>query len=157
MQEMTCKLRIVRQAYKEEIEAEQHSFQVKLEQVEQSFQIELGRVDKKMEQLQNEVKALRSSGQFRSRSPSLAKAMVKSSWVNEDKRVERQTVNQRPEERNQEYEQVKALITNVSTPNQPQHTQPLTGPPHKSYAQMAISHSSKVSKENTWTKVTSSQ
>ena len=72
MEEMTCQLYSIRQMYEEEIEAQRRGFKIELEKVGgKSEQLEF-----RSKTLENEVRALRSSGQLVARSPStLAKEL----------------------------------------------------------------------------------
>ena len=107
--------------------------------------------------LENEVRALRSSGQQAARnSPPLAKTVVVSSSGTQDERAEKQMEDRRSEEESQKHQQARTQVTKTSTPNQPRQTQLPTSPPRKSYAQMAASGSPKVTTENAWTEVTGS-
>lgn len=71
--------------------------------------------------------------------------------------MEKQTEDQRLEERSQNHDQARTQTINASAPSQPKHPQVVASSAHKSYAQMAALHSSKVNKVNSWTKVTSSR
>lgn len=100
--EMTRKLLHIQRTNREEIETQRQGFQLELEQVKQGFQIELREACGKMEQMENKVRALRSSGRFTTWNPPSAKAMAKSSSVNQDEKIKSLTKDLRPaEERSQ--------------------------------------------------------
>ncbi len=112
MQEIARELHIIRQTH-EEMEAQR-----------QSFQFELERICGKLEQLEfrsktleNEVRALRSSGQLAARNPPpIAQAVAVSSSGNQNTRAERETEDRRSEERSQEHQQARTQVTKASTP-----------------------------------------
>ena len=149
MEEMTRELHGIRQTYEEEMEAQRQGFQIELEKVGGKLE----QLEFRSKTLENEVRALRWSGQLAARSPPPS-AVTVSSGSSSDKRAERQTIERRSEERSQQDQPMKTSVTKASTPNQLKQTQPATSSPRKSYAQMAASGSPKVSTENAWTEVT---
>ncbi len=108
MQELTRELHIIRQAHKEEMEAQRQGFQIQLEQVG-------GKVEQLELRLENEVRALRSSGQQAAQNPPpLAKAVVVSSSGTQDERAEKQTEDRRSEEESQKHRQARTQMTQTS-------------------------------------------
>ena len=136
MQEITRELHLIRQAHEEEMEAQRQGFQIELERVGGKVeQLEL-----RAKTLENEVRALRSSGQQAARNPPpLAKAVAVSSSGTQDERAEKQTEDRRSEEESQKHQQARTQVTKTSAPNQPRQIQLPTSSPRKSYAQMAAS------------------
>lgn len=82
MQEITQELHYIWQIHEKKIETQRQGFQIELERVEKGFQIKLRQLGRKVEQLKNNVKALKFSGQFTIWNLPLAKVLTKSNSIN---------------------------------------------------------------------------
>lgn len=81
--------------------------------------------------------------------------MIESYSNNPNKTNGKQKEDQRFEERSQEYQQAKIQVTKTSMPSLLKETQLLlTCPSRKSYVQMAMSVSFKITIKNAWMEVT---